>query len=129
MLLLEALKGSLLPLAANSAAIGGKERDKTKPTETGNERKKKHNIGLFPNYLNPPMDAGGLALKERHQTGREDPDTGRPLSHYRQAGLCHKHTFLFSLLTECCIGKKGEKLKVAEKLLILIQKNVRLIIK
>lgn len=95
MLLLEALKGSLLPLAANSAAIGGKERDKTRPTETGNERRKKHNIGLFPNYLNPPMDAGGLALKERHQTGRKDPDTGRPLSHYRQAGLCHKHTHNF----------------------------------
>lgn len=95
MLLLEALKGSLLPLAANSAAIGGKERDKTKPTETGNERKKKHNIGLFPNYLNPPMDAGGLALKERHQGVKTQ--TQEDLCHTTDKQVCATNTHFFFL--------------------------------
>lgn len=76
-----------------------------------------HNIGLFPIYLNPPQryraDGGGLAFKARHQTWHEEPDTGRPLSHYRQASLCHKHTHFFSFYSRMLHLQEVRKPKVA----------------
>lgn len=41
MLLLEAFKGSLSPLAAKTAPTGGEESDKTRLSETGAQRRKR----------------------------------------------------------------------------------------